>query len=349
MASLACVINNFNYERYVGQAIRSALDQSVPFRQIVVVDDGSTDDSRKIIETFGSQIDFVASENRGQTAACLTGLQRVNADYILFLDADDYLAGSFVEQIAPLLNIEPAPAKVQYQLVTIADDGCTLGCFPTYPVPYATADMRRDNEAAGFYQSPPTTGNVIRCDVLRGFDEKLLNPRGAIDGTLNLVLPYCGEIVSVNMPLAFKREHTRNMSGWSAPTCDLLQKEIATFKDTWTEACKLLGRPARDFDAEPPTYLLERYLMLRALDEQPGVAAAAASYVRAMLKRRPVRLEAVALCLWAISLCLPIRKWRQRSINARRSPVNRSATMDGLMRLLLRKTRPKPSLSSASS
>ena len=346
--SLACVINNYNYERYVGEAIRSAINQSSPFRQIIVVDDGSTDRSQEIIKNFGSRIEFIATENRGQTAACLTGLRAAKADYVLFLDADDYLASSFVEQIGRVLDANASPVKVQYQLVTVDDTGDTLGSFPTYPVPYTATQMRDDNEALGFYQSPPTSGNVIRCDVLRHCDEKQVDPRGAIDGTLNLVLPYFGEVVSVNTPLAFKREHTRNVSGWSAPTSELLQKEVFTFKKSWAEACRLINLPARDFDARPTLYLLERSLMLRALDGKPGVPAAAASYVAAMFKRWPIRLEGLFLCMWAISLCLPIHAWRQWAIKARRSPVNRSAAMDGFMRLVLRKGRRNPKLAGPS-
>ena len=337
--SLACVINNYNYENYLAQAIESAISQTVRFRQIIVVDDGSTDGSDKVITTFGLQIKVIETANRGQTAACLTALASVETEYVLFLDADDYLKNSLVDEVSQALQGHKHPVKIQYQLVTIDDEGRQWGCFPTYPEPYMAEDMRRENEEVGFYRSPPTTGNVFRTDALRRFDSSRLNPRGAIDGTLNLLMPYAGEIVSLSKPLAFKREHQRSMSAWSAPSVELLEKEIRTFKETWAEACALMNWPQRDFDHKPPLYLLERSVMLSARAGRPMLGATR-KYVRALLRQRPTRRESLALSAWALSLAgVPLAGWREWAVKARRSPVNRGGKIDNALRLVLRKAR----------
>ena len=335
--SLACVINNFNYAHYLGQALQSAISQTVPFRQIIVVDDGSTDGSRNVIATFGPHIKVIQTANRGQTAACLTALAAVETEYVLFLDADDYLMDSTVAEVGQALQGHRQPVKLQYQLVTIDDEGRQWGFFPAYPEPYTAKDMRKENEELGFYRSPPTSGNVFRTDALRRFDSARLNPRGAIDGTLNLLMPYVGDIVSLNKALGFKREHRRSMSAWSAPSVELLQKEIRVFKETWAEACALMGWPQRDFDNKPPVYVLERSLMLSALAGGPMLRPTI-KYVGALLAQRPARRESMALCTWALSLAvLPLASWREWAVKARRSPVNRGATFDRLTRFLLRK------------
>src|ERR1700733_2019113 len=67
--SVSIVINNYNYDRYLKDAIDSALNQTVPAHEIVVVDDGSTDDSRAIIESYGDLVTPVLQENGGQRKA----------------------------------------------------------------------------------------------------------------------------------------------------------------------------------------------------------------------------------------------------------------------------------------
>jgi glycosyltransferase involved in cell wall biosynthesis len=87
-----CLINNYNYRRYVGEAIESALAQTVPFDEIIVVDDGSTDGSRDwLIDTYGScrNVTVVGQQNQGQLGCFHEGFRRSSGDVLFFLDADD--------------------------------------------------------------------------------------------------------------------------------------------------------------------------------------------------------------------------------------------------------------------
>ncbi len=90
------VITNFNYRDYVGEAIRSALAQTYPNLEIVVVDDVSTDDSAEVIaKCLGGRRNttlFRRVYNGGQGAAMLDGLRNSEGEFICFLDADDGLA-----------------------------------------------------------------------------------------------------------------------------------------------------------------------------------------------------------------------------------------------------------------
>lgn len=81
----------FNCEAWVGAAIQSALDQTWPDKEIIVVDDGSTDRSADICKSFGNRILFLQQANRGGNTARNQIWKRSNADWIQFLDADDYL------------------------------------------------------------------------------------------------------------------------------------------------------------------------------------------------------------------------------------------------------------------
>src|SRR5688572_2252661 len=85
------VINNFNYGRFLGSAIESALAQTYPQIEVIVVDDGSTDESRSVIASFARRIKSVLKENGGQASALNAGFKASQGGVIIFLDADDTL------------------------------------------------------------------------------------------------------------------------------------------------------------------------------------------------------------------------------------------------------------------
>lgn len=94
---VSIIIPCFNAERYVGEAIQSALDQTYPHCEIIVIDDGSTDGSLEIIKRFSGKIHWETGANRGGAAARNTGLRLASGEYIQFLDADDLLEPECVE------------------------------------------------------------------------------------------------------------------------------------------------------------------------------------------------------------------------------------------------------------
>jgi GT2 family glycosyltransferase len=84
-------IPSFNSARWLERAIESALGQSWPEKEVIVVDDGSTDDSPAIARRFGDRIQVIVTENRGGNHARNQALKASKGDWIQFLDADDYL------------------------------------------------------------------------------------------------------------------------------------------------------------------------------------------------------------------------------------------------------------------
>ena len=91
MPLVSIVIPCFNAARWIGETIESALSQDFRDLEVVVVDDGSTDDSAKIIRQFGGRVTFVPQPNRGPCAARNNGLRSAAGTLIQFLDADDLL------------------------------------------------------------------------------------------------------------------------------------------------------------------------------------------------------------------------------------------------------------------
>lgn len=104
MAPLVSVlIPCFNAEKYVGEAIESALAQTHPNVEVVVVDDGSTDGSPDVIRSFAGRIEFEIGPNRGACAARNRALALSRGEYVQFLDADDLLLPTKVERQLPSL------------------------------------------------------------------------------------------------------------------------------------------------------------------------------------------------------------------------------------------------------
>lgn len=104
------LINNHNYGRYLEEAVASVLAQTKPPHEIIVVDDGSSDDSRSVLTRLsgrepGLRVHF--QPNRGQLAAFRAGLERAEGDYCAFLDADDLWEPSHLEEAMAVLDGQP--------------------------------------------------------------------------------------------------------------------------------------------------------------------------------------------------------------------------------------------------
>src|SRR5690349_5275718 len=97
---VSIIVNNYNYGRFLWEAIDSALGQSYPRCEVIVVDDGSTDNSREVIAGYGELIIPVLKENGGQASAFNAGFEASTGDLILFLDSDDMLEPDAIETVA---------------------------------------------------------------------------------------------------------------------------------------------------------------------------------------------------------------------------------------------------------
>src|SRR6476646_7317531 len=99
---ISVVITTYNYGRFIEQAIGSVLSQEFPAEQveIVVVDDGSTDDTAERVKKYGSRVRYLQQENRGQAAALNFGFAKARAEIISLLDADDYFLPGKLARVA---------------------------------------------------------------------------------------------------------------------------------------------------------------------------------------------------------------------------------------------------------
>lgn len=103
--SISVVIPTYNRAHCIGAAIDSVLAQTFPACEVIVVDDGSTDDTRERVEAYGRQVRYLFQQNAGVSSARNAGLRAARGDWIAFLDSDD-------EWIPEKLALQAAESKV---------------------------------------------------------------------------------------------------------------------------------------------------------------------------------------------------------------------------------------------
>lgn len=124
----AIIIPCYNYGRFLSEAIESALAQTQPAAQVIVVDDGSTDNSLEIARSYGVQVQ--QRPHAGTSAAKAAGICATDCDCFTILDADDNLAPNYLEETVPILESDPRVALV-YTPMTLF--GAAEGVVPARP------------------------------------------------------------------------------------------------------------------------------------------------------------------------------------------------------------------------
>jgi Glycosyl transferase family 2 len=203
---VSILICSYNYARFVGQTIDSALRQTWPRVEVVVVDDGSTDDSWSVISGYGDRIKAIRQPNGGQGAAYNTCFANSSGQWLVYLDCDDLLDADCIERC--MAQVRDGVNKVAFQMRVVDAEGRDSGNV----IPYTmhTGDVLPLLRVFGHYGGPPGSGNLYRrAAVNKHFplDEKVW-PMCA--DTVPYVAAACGGTVqAVNEPLGSYRVHKR--------------------------------------------------------------------------------------------------------------------------------------------
>ena len=194
--NVSVVVCVHNGERFIARSIRSLLDQSMPRDQfeIIVVDDGSTDNTAKVIESFGSLVRPLTFESqRGLPAACNAGIQSARGRYVVRVDADDYVHEDFL--------------RVEHLFMSLNPDIDAVACD------YFLIDEReRVTERRNVDEHPIACGFMCKTDDLIAlglYDEQMLFHEDT-DLRIRFVQNYT--ITRVQLPLYRYRRHSDNMT-----------------------------------------------------------------------------------------------------------------------------------------
>lgn len=214
---VSILINNYNYGDFISEAIDSALNQTYPYVEVIVVDDGSTDNSREIIASYGNRIIQVLKENGGQASAFNAGFAACQGNVIFFLDSDDVFYSNKVQEILNIITTKMVtnPYVLVHHLLECVDkNGLSLGHqipennvldMPTNFYQYA-CQYKFFPYAAG-----PTTGTVLSrklAELIFPIPEK--GVRTSADEFIVRPASLLGEVYGVNCVLAKYRIHGNN-------------------------------------------------------------------------------------------------------------------------------------------
>jgi glycosyltransferase involved in cell wall biosynthesis len=209
------IIDNYNYGHFIGEAIDSALQQSYQNIEVIVVDDGSTDNSREIIRSYGEKIIPVLKNNGGQASAFNAGYYKSTGDVIFFLDSDDTLFPNAVNNALQFFLSNPEITKVQWPLWIVDKNGKRTGETKPSQVP-PQGNLREAVLAGGptSCASSPTSGNAWARHFLEKIfpvPEEVVYYKTCADEYLYTLAPVFGEIKTIAEPQGFYKIHGKNI------------------------------------------------------------------------------------------------------------------------------------------
>lgn len=280
---VSVVIPNYNYARYVGAAIESVLRQTYSPVEIVVVDNGSTDNSLAVLEKFGNKIRLIAQENRGQAGSRNRGVAEAKGEFIAFLDADDLWKPDKLEKQMHCFE-DPEVALVYCSVERVDAELKRLGISTAEKSGWLLRDFALS--PAAVIQGGESTA-IVRKSALEAageFDARLSISTG---WDMWRRIACRGKIAAVAEPLTLYRQHGNNAS-----------KGLATFEqDTRLKLEKLFSDPAAaEVHAFRRRSYAAHFVALSGAYFQAGqIIPAIRLSLRALLYWPPAALYALAL------------------------------------------------------
>jgi len=223
--AFSVIIANYNYGGFLGRAIQSALDLDWPIVEVIVVNDGSTDQSAEVIWGFDGRIKTIFQANAGQRVANNAGFADASGEIIIFLDADDVLEPDLAREIAAVWR--PGVSKVQVQMRRVDIDEVPFGdLLPPIASTPRPEQVRAWASADTEYPTPPGSGNAYSRDFLSLFFPIGPEHDSWTDSTCLALAPHLGDVVTIPKPLVRYRLHGSNDSNLFA-TPGRFAREIA--------------------------------------------------------------------------------------------------------------------------
>ncbi len=198
-------ITNYNYGQYLSKAVDSVLNQSTTDFELIIIDDGSVDNSKEIIESYRSnkKVSIIYQQNKGLNATNNVALKASNGKYIMRLDADDYLEENAIEILSQKLESDPELGLVFPNYYLVNKDDFII-----------SEEIRHDfdNEVQLFDQAAHGACTMIRADFLKqvgGYNENYTCQDG-YELWVKFTLKF--KISNVSKPLFYYRQHGANLT-----------------------------------------------------------------------------------------------------------------------------------------
>ena len=208
MVLVSVIMPVFNVESYLAEAIQSIVDQTMKDFEFIIIDDGSTDGSVEIIQSFNDKrITFLRNEtNSGITASLNKGLSVAKGEFICRMDADDIAVNNSLEKQIAFFQTHRSISLVGSQAILIDEKGQTIG---EEIVPQTTKEINRSK----FIHNPFIHGTIMfRSSLVKQFGN--YDPRRKHNEDYDLWLRYTKYVQAVNLndKLIFRRIHSQSIT-----------------------------------------------------------------------------------------------------------------------------------------
>jgi glycosyltransferase involved in cell wall biosynthesis len=309
---VSILVSNYNYARFIGDSIKSALDQTYSNIELIICDDGSTDDSVNIIEEYArkdSRLHLIRKANGGQASGFNAAFAASRGEIIALLDSDDLFLPHKVERIVADFHAHPDCGLGVHRVIRMSADLRRQGVWPmSDPLPVGWWGSRLLRDGGILVCTPPTSGLSLHRDVAeRLFPLPLERPLGSCPDQLIVRLaPFLTNVTREDEALSSYRLHNSNNYGPDRVTAESFKREIAYSEALWAAQKRFLAtidpRLAEDFAplTQHPYIAFITYLQAR-LARAPDVRR---YYDRYMAVYRGPGARYV--WFWKISIYLPL-------------------------------------------
>lgn len=297
------LIANYNYGKYLGEALDSLLGQTYGNFEAVVCDDGSTDDSRDVVQSYAerdARIKLIAKENGGVASALNAAYARSTGDLLAILDADDVFMPTKLEQVLATFRSDTQAGLCVHPVTPVSATGRQIA--PPTPDILDTGWVGPEAlKRGGFSRFPPASGLTFRRETISPlFPLPVLVKRG-LDYFLSHTAQFYARIAVVETPLALYRIHGANLTGSAGFNVAAMQKcveDIETLLPVQREFLSHCVGPstARALRIEDHAIYWESLLTLRVLGGRQArefrgyTARQLVSQIRPRRRRRVWRL-----------------------------------------------------------
>jgi glycosyltransferase involved in cell wall biosynthesis len=336
---LSIIIANHNYCNFVGAAIESALAIDWPDKEVIVVDDASSDGSIEVIEGYSCKVTAYFRPKSNQLGVHAFGFEQSTGDVIIFLDSDDLLEPEVMKEVAKVWR--PGVSKVQFRMNLIDGVGAQLGsAIPQFPSKDDPEKLRREYLRTTAYTTPPGSGNAYSQDFVReAFAELSEIPQS--DAVLLTLAPILGDVLTIRKPLARYRVHPESFGGMRSLDAVKLRARLNQDVERGrllTRVCRRVGMPLSrhsvDRSLNHLQYRFASYLIEPSVHPFPGDTLSGLFYrlVRSAIRsaQMPLRNRAI-LIAWTIACAAAPQNYRRSFILWRFSATSRPAVIRTLL------------------
>lgn len=261
------LIDAYNYGEYVEEAVSSALAQDFPAeeREILVIDDGSTDDTQERLRKFGEAIRYLRKPNGGQASAFNFGFANARGEVIALLDADDVWMPAKLERVYEEFERHPAAGMVYHRVhlwngvSNISDD--------TYFIPIS-GRVTENRRALLQYPMVGTSCLAFRREALQELLPLPESLRFQADAYLTALIIFVAEVVAVQEFLGKYRLHGANLFQTNAERTPLsqIERRMAMRQALLGEIRNWLQMHSRDVDSTDIRGYLKQWVKAQESD-----------------------------------------------------------------------------------